>query len=55
MLVTEFGIVTEVIAAQDSNAREPMLRTELGMVTDVTFEPKSASSPIEVTEYTPPL
>ena len=34
MLVTELGMITEVREEQYSNARSPMLVTELGMVVD---------------------
>lgn len=35
MLVTEFGMVTDVRPVQPENAPAPMLVTEFGMVTDV--------------------
>jgi hypothetical protein len=51
MLVTEFGMVTEVSPEQLQNAPLPMLVTELGMVTEVRLEqPRNASYPMLVTE-----
>ena len=38
MLVTEFGMLTEVRLEQPQNAHSPMLVTELGMVTEVRPE-----------------
>ena len=38
MLVTEFGIVTDVIPEQSEKVASPMLVTEIGMVTDVKPE-----------------
>ena len=38
MLVTLFGMVTEVSAEQDSNALFPILVTLFGMVTEVSAE-----------------
>ena len=38
MLVTEFGMVTEVRPEQPSNAKFSMLVTEVGMVTEVRPE-----------------
>ena len=51
MLITLFGIVTEVILRQPSKARPPMLVTEFGIIIEVSvLQFLKASYPIRVTE-----
>ena len=50
MLVTEFGMVTEVKPVQPAKAAPPMLVTEFGMVTEVRpVQPLKAPLPITFT------
>ena len=52
MLVTEFGMVTEVRPVQPENALLPMVVTLLGMVTEVRpVQPLKAEFPMLVTEF----
>ena len=52
MLVTEFGMVTEVKPVQPEKAWLPMLVTEFGMVTEVKLvQSWKALLPMLVTEY----
>ena len=52
MLVTEFGMVTEVKPVQPWKALLPMLVTEFGMVTEVKpVQPWKALLPMLVTEF----
>ena len=52
MLVTEFGIVTEVRPIQPLNALASMLVTALGIVTDARLvQPLNALAPMLVTEF----
>ena len=55
MLVTEFGIVTDVKPLQSQKAPSPILVTEFGISTDVKPSQKQkASSPILATGYSCP-
>ena len=49
-LVTELGMVTDVMLAQAPNAQPPIVVTEFGMSTDVKLLLQKANSPMVVTE-----